>query len=275
MRRLPSQLNSKTRRVEAETELIVWVRGGRNEMQDHGELNFRLHDFATELLKRGLIAKVQFLQETQFSGSATVDANRAPIHSKVTNWKLLANAFDAIVIAKGKVSKFSERFFTRLQQAKVLLRRALETLTTVARSVAQKPRRLREAFRGRENKLRTLLATSFDAIVVTNDRHRFVNANSRALELFGISERNITMFTMDAFFRHRQSAKFDHNDALVVNRKERHGECEIKRLDGSFLRAEYSFVGNVLPHRNLYRFREAAQRRLMPISHSQRHWAMN
>jgi PAS domain S-box-containing protein len=267
------QLRSRPRRDEV--ELIVWVRAAQNEIEDHGELNVRLREFATELLKRGLIAKVQFLQAMESSDSAAAGAKSAPIYSKVTNSKFFVSALDAIVVTKEKIIKFAGQLLIWLKHLKLIFQRALETLTTLVRSAANKPRRLRETIRGRDNYLRNLLTTSFDAVVVTDGDHRFVQANSRALDLFGISERNITMFTMDAFLPHRHIAELDENGAPFVHRRERHGECQIKRLDGSLLVAEYTFVSNVAPRRHLYRFQGLAPRRIMPVSCSQRHWAMN
>jgi PAS domain-containing protein len=328
------QLGSEPGREEA--ELIVWVRGAQNEIEEHGELNERLREFATELLKRGLIAKVQFLEAMEFSDSAAVGAKSSPIYSQVTNWKFFANALDAIVVTKQETIKFTGRLFIWLKHLKLILQRAPETLTTLVwsaaskprrlleairgwdnylrnlivvmkqetikftgrlfvwlkhlnpilqpaleslptlvRSAANKPRRLREAIRGKDNYLGNLLTTPFEAIVLADEEHRFVQANARALDLFGISERNITMFTMDAFLQHRQIAELDENDAPFVYRRERHGECEIQRLDGSLLVAEYTFVSNVAVRRHLYRFQGLAPRRRMPVSYGQRHWAMN
>jgi hypothetical protein len=67
----------------------------------------------------------------------------------------------------------------------------------------------------------------------------------------------------------------DENGAPFVHRRERHGECVIKRLDGSLLVAEYTFVSNVAVRRHLYRFQGLAPRRRMPVSYSQRYWAMS
>jgi PAS domain-containing protein len=267
------QLGSEPGREEA--ELIVWVRGAQNEIEEHGELNERLREFATELLKRGLIAKVQFLQAMEFSDSAAVGAKSSPIYSKVTNWKFFANALDAIVVTKQETIKFTGRLFIWLKHLKPILQRAPETLTALVRSASNKTRRLREAVRGRDNYLHNLLTTPFEAIVLTDEEHRFVQANARALDLFGISERNITMFTMDAFLPHRQIAELDENDAPFVDRKYRHGKCEITRLDGSLFVADYTFVSNISVRRHLYRFQGLAPRRTMPVSYGQRHWAMN
>lgn len=126
----------------------------------------------------------------------------------------------------------------------------------MGRSVAEKRQRIQEALGERENDLRKLLASSPDAIVVTKGDHRFVAANSRALDLFGISETNMRNFTMDAFLPDSQILHFDANGPPFLKRDEGHGKCTIRRLDGSVRFAEYIFVANFVPLRHLSRFRD-------------------
>ena len=259
------------------TELIVLVRGTCDAIGEDSELNIRLHGFATHLLNRGLIAKVEFLQTTELGRSGAVNPNR----NFATNWKLPPRTLDSIISMVENVNKFTERLIIELKQIKIPLQRAHRAITKLVRDVADKRRRLRETLRARENDLRNLLTTSLDAIVVTDGDRRFIAANSRALNLFGVSHRNITMFTMDAFLRDRHVVELDENGPLFKNCKEKHGECEIKSLTGSLLVAEYTFVANVVSQRHLYRFRNVAPYRIAPfnvktpVPCSQRHWPMN
>lgn len=265
-----------------ENELTILVRESCSEMEPDGELNVLLHDFATDLVKRRLIGKVEFLRAMDFNPVGIIDANSIQTPSSATNRKLLASCRDAIVMVNAKIMTFTAQLLVGWKPVKAFLVRAHETLAKLARSVADKPRRLREERRERENTLQELLTTSFDAIVVANSERRFVTANSRALELFGISERNITMFTIDAFLPHRQIVEFDEHSASLMNCKEIEGECEIKTLKGSLLVARYTFVPNIVPGRSLCRFREAAPRKInrfgcgakIPTSYSPRHWAI-
>lgn len=258
-------------------ELIVLVRGACKEIAENGELNSRLHGFAAHLLKRGLIAKVEFLQATELGCDGTVNPNR----NFATNWKLPPRTLDSVVSMVENVNQFTERLIIELKQIKVPLQLAHRAMTKLVRGVADERRRLRETLLARENDLRNLLTTSFDAIVVTDGARRFVAANSMALDLFGISQRNVTMFTMDAFLRDRHVVELDENGALFEDHKERHGECEIKSLTGSLLVAEYTFVADVVSQRHLYRFRNVAPYRIAPFNaktpapRGQRHWAMS
>jgi len=266
----------------SENELIILVRESCNEIGTDGELNVLLHDFATDLVKRRLIQKAEFLRVMDFIPAGIVDANGIQTHSGARNWKLLARYRNGIVMANAKIITFTARVLIGFKPVKALLLRANETLRKLARSLADKPRRLREERRERENDLQELLTTCFDAIVVTNSDRRFVTANSRALDLFGISERNITMFTIDAFLPHRQIVNLSEDGAFLMNRKEMEGACEIKPLKGSLTVAQYTFVPNIAPGRSLYRFRDVAPRKTdqfgcgarIPTSCSPRHWAI-
>jgi PAS domain S-box-containing protein len=149
------------------------------------------------------------------------------------------------------------------EQMSAHLRRALNALAGRGKNAIGKTRRLQEARRARENDLRELLASSLDAIVVTNVDRRFVAANPKALHLFGVSEANIRQFTIDAFLL-GQIRYFDGNGLSFISREEKQGECQIRRLDGSLRLTEYIFVANFVPFRHLFRFRndrECAPRR--------------
>ena len=177
--------------------------------------------------------------------------------------KVLASSLDAIVVAIHKISKFGSRLFAALQQMTVHLRRTRNTLAGRWKNARQKTRRLQEARRARESDLQELMASSVDAIVLTNADRRFVAANPRALHLFGVSEANIRHFTIDAFLL-GQIRTLEGNGLPFISREEKQGECQIRRLDGSLRLTEYMFVANFVPFRHLFRFRnerECAPRR--------------
>ena len=134
-------------------------------------------------------------------------------------------------------------------------------LARLMQSFAKTHRKLQETLREREDGLRKLLKTSPDAIVVTNADHRFVAANPRALELFGISEANMGKFTLDAFLPHQQILDLDGNGPPFMKREERHGKCRIRRLDGSLRVTEYTLVTNFAGRRHLSRFHDVVPKR--------------
>ncbi len=154
-----------------------------------------------------------------------------------------------------ELTKYKSQVSAALEYATVFLRQEQTKLMKLGRTVAEKPRRLREALRARENDLRDLLAGSLDPIVVTDVGCRFLAANQKGLDLFGVSESNLRMFNIDAFIPIGQMSDFDGNGTTrFVGRTERHGQCNIKRLDGSLRVAEYTFVANFVPHRHVCRF---------------------
>jgi PAS domain-containing protein len=153
-----------------------------------------------------------------------------------------------------EITKYRSQLFTVSEQATVYFRQAQNTLTRLGRTVADKPQRLQEALLARENDLRDLLVSSLDPIVVTDVTWRFVVANPKGQDLFGVSETNMRMFNIDAFIRIGQRSYFDANLSPFVGRTEKHGQCTIKRLDGSLRVADYIFVANFVPYRHLCRF---------------------
>ena len=154
-----------------------------------------------------------------------------------------------------EITKFNSQLFVALEQVAVHLRQALNSATRQGKKALEKTRRLQEARRGRENYLRELLASSLDAIVVTNVDHRFVAANPKALLLFGVSETNISQFAIDAFLLEGEILHFDGNGLPFISREENQCECKIRRLNGSLRIAEYIFVANFAPFRHLFIFR--------------------
>jgi PAS domain S-box-containing protein len=158
-----------------------------------------------------------------------------------------------------QTTKFRSGLFIALEQVTIHLQQAQKALTRLGRSVADKHRRLQEALRERENRLRNLLASSVDAIIVTNSDRSFVAANPKALDLFGISEKNMRKFTIDAFLPHGQILDFEINGPPFVRGEKRSGKCNIRRLDGSVRIVEYTFIANFVPGRHLSRFRDVSR----------------
>jgi PAS domain-containing protein len=177
--------------------------------------------------------------------------------------KLLTRSLEAVALLTGKIGKFRSQVFIASGHA---LQRAQDTITGLGKSVADKPRKLQKSLRARENDLRRLLASSIDAIVVTDADHRLVAANSKALDLLGVSEANLSKFTIDAFLSFGQVPYFDGNGSPFPGREKRQGECKIRRLDGSLRAAEYVFVANFVPYRHLCKFHNVKTNQVKFIS---------
>lgn len=195
-------------------------------------------------------------------GRSTVDTLRRlqeAIRAQKENVrKLQATSLGAIETTKDRIIKCGPQLFVALAQVTIRLQRGQDTLTRLRRSVPDKPRSLQNALRSRENELRELLESSLEAIVVTNAGGSLVAANSKALDLFGLTRTNMRQFTIDVFLSHSQIQQFGGRRLPFTRRETRHGKCEIRRLDGSLRAAEYSFVPNFTPFRHLCRFRSAS-----------------
>ena len=169
--------------------------------------------------------------------------------------KLQADSLSTIEMTKDKIIKFRSQLFVALAQLTLRLKRGRYTLARLRRRVADKPRRLQKVLQSRNDEFRGLLASCVDAIVVTNSDRSLVAANSKALDLLGVTQTNMKQFTIDVFLSHSQIQQFDGQRLLFTRRRTRRGKCEIRRLDGSLRVVEYSFVANFTPFRNLCRFR--------------------
>ena len=175
--------------------------------------------------------------------------------------KLQVSIHDAVVVTNGKIEKFRSRLSIVLRQVAVHVQKVLSAPVILGRRVVDTPQRLREARLARQNDLRTLVATSSDPVIVTNSNRRLVAANSHGLDLFGVSELNMSQFTMGTFLSHGQILEFDRNRPSSKRPEETYAECKIRRLDGTSWVAECIFVANIVPHQNLYRFQHVTRQK--------------
>ena len=208
---------------------------------------------------RRVIVQVQIAQGTAATlGRTGVDkVQKLRRESENALRRLGAGCHDAIVATGGKVARLGSQVSAASKQVAMKLQKAQNALTGVARTIADKPRRKREARWARENELGSLLASSLDAIVVTDSDRRLVAANAKALELFGISESNIRNFTLDAFV-----PNFDWNGSSFESQEVRLNRCKIRRLDGALRVAECQFVAGIVPRRYLCKFLNVARHKI-------------
>jgi PAS domain-containing protein len=152
------------------------------------------------------------------------------------------------------------RFLERVERVAARLESARALLADFGYRLKNGHWRLQERHREREYHLSRLLADSPEPMVVTDDRHRLLAANSAALTLFGISPTNLNKFTIDAFVRRDQVHCFERAGPPFVNKAERWGECQIRPLHGKPKVVEFSFQADFLLGRHVSKFREASAR---------------
>lgn len=171
----------------------------------------------------------------------------------------------AMVATNRGLKKVGAQVYMLLEYCGRSIQRAGHKVANAGREIASKPRRIRAARKARENDLLNLLATSLDAIVVTDDEHRFVAANTNALQLFGVSYANIRNFSLDSFIANGQVG-FNRHGASFGRRELKKGNCKIRRLDGNVRLAEYEFTANHVPFRHLCIFRNVTSRPIGSIA---------
>ena len=124
--------------------------------------------------------------------------------------------------------------------------------------------RLQEVLRKQETELAKILIDSTEPVVVTDDAHRILAANTAALTLFGVSEANLHRFAIDAFLPSEQVHYFQRNGPRFIKSAERRGECEIRPLGGNPKVVEFSFQENYTLGSHISRFHiVAGRKRLM------------
>ena len=181
---------------------------------------------------------------------------------------LLTKCRKTIFAAHSKGTKAKAQLSLGFEQGTARLRQAQKRLAGLGRNVVHKRRRRRQEIGAREIQMHELLADSPDAIAVINGDHRFVTANRRALDLFGVSEKNLSKFNIDVFIYRGQISDLQRNGSLFMGRQERHGKCMIRRFDGSLQVAEFAFVTDFVPPLHLCRFYDLRMpQRLTPVQH--------
>src|SRR5215831_11675411 len=175
---------------------------------------------------------------------------------------------EATVAANSQVTRAKGRVSSAIEHGATRLRRARKRLAGPGGNTVDKRQRGRQEVCARESQMRELLANSPDAIAVINGDHCFVTANQRALDLFGVSEKNLRKFNIDVFLFRGQIPDLHQNGSFFMGRPERHGKCMIRRVDGSMRAAEFAFVADFLPLQHLCRFYDLRMpQRPTPMQH--------
>jgi nitrogen-specific signal transduction histidine kinase len=111
-----------------------------------------------------------------------------------------------------------------------------------------------------ETELAKVLFDATEPVVVTDDAHRILAANTSALMLFGVSAGNLDRFAIDAFLPSNQVHYFERNGPRFVRSAERVGECEIRPLVGKPKVVEFSFQANFTLGSHVSKFHVVAVR---------------
>jgi PAS domain S-box-containing protein len=118
-----------------------------------------------------------------------------------------------------------------------------------------------QALRDSESQLRALFDNSLDAIIVTDDRRRLVDANPSARALLGLSSKALGEFSFEDFVPADRRADVERDWEIFLKEGAQQGECELRRLDGSLCIADFSSKANFLPGRHLSSLRDVTERK--------------
>src|SRR5215472_4235909 len=175
---------------------------------------------------------------------------------------------EATVAANSQVTRAKGRVSSAIEHGAARLRRARKRLAGLGGNTVDKRQRGRQEVGARESQMHELLANSPDAIALINGDHCFVTENQMALDLFGVSEKNLKKFNIDVFLFRGQIPDLHQNGSFFMGRPERHGKCMIRRVDGSMRAAEFAFVADFLPLQHLCRFYDLRMpQRPTPMQH--------
>jgi len=257
-------------RTKSESHLRV-LRAASNDAIAFASERISRFEFQLSSASKRLAAPLEQAQNTVSSlGSGAVDTVRKMgLEARNDLLKLQSVSRDAVAFAGGQMVKAGSHVFVATKQVEARMHLAHSSVATLVKTVVEKPRRLRDARRAKEDELRHLLSLSLDAMVVTDVKRRLVDANPKALELFGISEFNMQYFTIDTFIAHYEALD-DASASSVSNQVQIHGRCRIRRLDGALRVAECHFVPEVVPRRHLYEFLNIAPYKITPFGFAMR-----
>jgi PAS domain S-box-containing protein len=142
------------------------------------------------------------------------------------------------------------------EQVNVCLHKMWHAASDVGRRAHESQVRFKEAIRDRERHLASLLANSVDAVVVTDKAHRLVAANQAALNLLGVSRKNMNKFTIDAFLSQSEVEYFERHIRQFTGGAATCGECQIRPFNGGLRNVEFTFRTNFGLGRHVSVFRE-------------------
>lgn len=110
-----------------------------------------------------------------------------------------------------------------------------------------------------ESKFRAVFNSALDAIAIVDDDGRYIDANSSACELFGVSKEELMGSSIADF----AEPEFDFTQAWQSFREQGQlcGEFRLYRPDGIVREVEYAARTDFLPHRHLSILRDISERK--------------
>ena len=144
-------------------------------------------------------------------------------------------------------------------------RAELDALRTASSLLAAAVRRERSeaVLREHEQKLRAVFDTALDAIFITDDERRYVDANPAGCEYLGVAKRDLVGRKVEEFLPPSKAATIEADWAEFVAGGPILAEWESLRSDGTVRVAEASARPHFLPGLHIAFFRDVTERKLL------------
>ncbi|GAB3322470.1 ATP-binding protein [Haloplanus salinarum] len=110
----------------------------------------------------------------------------------------------------------------------------------------------------RERQFRAVFEGTLDALVVTDDRGRYVAANPAAADLFGLERSELIGKRVVDFTP--EDVDVDEQWSAFLDEGSQRGEIELRRPDGEIRTVAFAATANVLPGRHLSALRDVTER---------------
>jgi PAS domain S-box-containing protein len=122
-------------------------------------------------------------------------------------------------------------------------------------------KRVEEALRQSESKFRALFENARDAVLIATDQGVYVDANSAACDLLGISYDEVIGRTVDDFAEQDSKSDSWRTWDQFLNEGTMRGVFRLQRPDGDIVDVDLSATANFLPGRHLSVLRDVTERR--------------
>lgn len=118
-----------------------------------------------------------------------------------------------------------------------------------------------------QDQWRALFDHALDAIAITDDEGRYIDANPAACELFGLAQTNLLQARITDFAD--PSLDLDSIWQQFLDQGEMTGEFPLHRPDGTIRHAEFAAIANFIPGRHLSILRDITERKQLEAERQQ------
>jgi PAS domain S-box-containing protein len=112
-----------------------------------------------------------------------------------------------------------------------------------------------------ERQFRSVFDSALDAMLIADDSGRYVDGNSAALTLFGVSLSELRRRRVVDFARPERRGEVERDWALFLAEGSQAGQFELRRPDGQLRTLQFTARASIVPGRHLYTLRDVTESR--------------